>query len=103
MKRTIVAKYVRESQLPHYCRSAFAKATDFIEMTCTITDETEEINDLQEYGTVLINGKPLVAIHYEIVITPSKGSSSCYRYETKEEANNHVLNILKQFKNWKRI
>ena len=92
MKETIVAEYQRKSTLPRYCRSAFAKATEVIGMTCTILDYTEET----EMGIVrTVNGVQTPDIVYRIQCRTVKGRGFSYNLNTREEANAQVKVWLK--------
>lgn len=92
MKETIVAEYHRKSTLPKYCRSAFAKATEVIGMTCMILDYSEET----EMGIVrTVNGVPTPDIIYRVELHTVKGSGFSYNLSTREEANAQVKVWLK--------
>lgn len=118
MKRTILATYVRESTLPHYCKSAWVYASHLTKIECCFDDCSEERKDqsgdencrMITYRYNPKTGKKeeisineLFPDLYTIITTNAKGVQKEHSFRTKEEANAEFANIKSHFKGWRKL
>lgn len=100
MERIVLATYIRESTLWKNA-NAFYKATDWVKMECIFQDFSEERNGNSEVIYRVMNtetGEDITDYYYRdrfaIALTNKYGNSTCYSFDTRDEANAFFKTIM---------
>ena len=94
MKRTVLATYIRESTLWKNANT-FYKATDWVKMECIFQNgNSEVIYRVMNTET----GEDITDYYYRdrfaIALTNKYGNSTCYSFDTRDEANAFFKTIM---------
>ena len=111
MKTTTLATYERQSTLWKNA-NAFYRATDWVKMVCSFQDFSEEREGKNGVTYQVVDSRTGTDVtqnyfrdRYVITLYTKRGYPTCYRFDTREEANAFFKRLTadKVFSNFKKV